>query len=408
MTLENIILILENDNDHRGPSENFTQNLLLQENIQLDATETFFFQALITVLQDIKDCNSSIDKLIKSKDETSPSVLLNKCDDYLLSISNQFASVDEIRDFIMMNTENTKDIKSLLRDSLTLLLSIWSISTKKLNCLKFKVSTLFIFSKCELLVLELSELNNHILSVLQSPNYDDYDDHYESLQKISHTTNSFNLFLTKLIKELNFSLVSNDFQENFNYYLRSFLRIEELYEFSNFNWLLLEIQSILQRENSPFATNHIQDEDTNSLNLHRTDSLQSSSTVTLSTYDGSYDKAFEPLSRRLSSSELTEVSESSPMNATTSILQRELPHLLNAFQIAKRVDCEVQNARSSNLIIDPKNQTSFHSIKALPQWQSPHSLLYNHKFNNSMEREKSFNRGIQNDILNNLYDIHKK
>ncbi|EDO17542.1 hypothetical protein Kpol_534p21 [Vanderwaltozyma polyspora DSM 70294] len=406
-------------------------NLLDLSQIDLDLIDDIVIQNSITLnnnesihLDNLKNLTIEINTLISNLNDLSYS---NKKYDFAISqleilknyhhciYSNILKDLNSARDYIILTTGNGSNLSLLLNDSITLLLEFWKILTKKINYLNLIIISYFIYYKLLIINYELTQLNNHILSILNLPNFDNFDNVYSSLQKILNLLNSFKVLTNDLIENLITYLFETNFNkinETLSETLSSFINLNDLYNLSNFNLLLLEIQSItdVDSKSSSSTENHNGDESEMDHSLQLISSMQSS-TPTTSVYD---DHLFDSSLRRLSISEFTDVSSLPPTNLGRTTLQRELPNLLAAFNVTKRLENELENVLNAKANVDSNsNSNTSSSSSPQPENLNPNATgripmgALSPLFNQSMFNQYSNMNKRHNQIYNNSMKLKK-
>ncbi|KAM3165960.1 Mitochondrial distribution and morphology protein 36 [Saccharomyces cerevisiae] len=286
---------------------------------------------------------------------------IKKCEKSSLALESLSRDIDQIRDFIMSNTIEDNRVDRLLQNSMTLLLECWIYSMKRLRRLRMKIAGIFVRSKLLLIDHELVT----IWHFLQEQNEHETVNNENEL-KLAETIKSYRAFIKIFIQQLEDSESGSPSSSLFEECLHVFLDIESMYNSLNLNWLLNENKALQERLLSPSSTS--ENDYTNNLPvIDETKEIEDISSFVNSIVDASMlTHDLTPINssdsdnlsngeidrldgRRLSSS----TSDMSLMMQRTS-LQKQLPSLLTAFNNARRLEQELQNACKVN---DNKHST---------------------------------------------------
>ncbi|QHS76801.1 Mdm36p [Saccharomyces paradoxus] len=286
---------------------------------------------------------------------------IKKCEKSSLALESLSRDIDKIRDFIMSNTIEENRVDRLLQNSMTLLLECWIYSMKRLRRLRMKIAGIFVRSKLLLIDHELVT----IWHFLQEQNEHETVNNENEL-KLAETIKSYRAFIKIFIQQLEDSEAGSPSSSLFEECLHVFLDIESMYNSLNLNWLLNENKALQERLMSSSSTS--ESEHAKSLPvIDETKEIEDISSFVNSIVDASMlTHDLTPINssdsdnlsngeidrldgRRLSSS----TSDMSLMMQRTS-LQKQLPTLLTAFNNARRLEQELQNACK---VDDNKNST---------------------------------------------------
>ncbi|EHM99757.1 Mdm36p [Saccharomyces cerevisiae x Saccharomyces kudriavzevii VIN7] len=277
---------------------------------------------------------------------------IKKCEKSSLALESLSRDIDKIRYFIMSSTVEDNRVDRLLQNSMTLLLECWIYSMKRLRRLRMKIAGIFVRSKLLLIDHELVI----IWHFLQGQSSEHEMANNENEAKLRGTIKSYRAFIKIFIQQLEDSEAGSPSSSLFEECLHVFLDVESMYSSLNLNWLLNENKALQERllSSSPSSDNDrskslpVIDETKEieeissfvnsivdaSMLTHDLTPINSSDSEELS--NGGLDRLDE---RRLSSS----TSDMSLMMQRTS-LQKQLPTLLTAFNNARRLEQELQNA----------------------------------------------------------------
>ena len=261
----------------------------------------------------------------------------------------------------------SRNIAFVIQDSLTLLLQLWFLLMKSLKTLRFRVMTLFIKAKCLVINYELSLILKYLDDslVMQENKGTNLVSgiNVKSRDSVQHILDSFNSFIRALVQDL----VMAESQRNQNLFDRCldiFFDIESMYNQMNFNWLVQEEsygsgslegpskQSEKSLEEELYTSRQELDihktslptspspplPTTTSKNADTGTDLESTSPKDLYNNDTASDSDSTMVERSLSISNDPALSQMS--------LTRELPYLLSAFHNAKRLENQLEVARS--------------------------------------------------------------
>ncbi|CAI4036945.1 hypothetical protein SMKI_16G2420 [Saccharomyces mikatae IFO 1815] len=289
---------------------------------------------------------------------------IKKCEKSSLALESLSRDIDKMRDFIMSNTIEDNRVDRLLQNSMTLLLECWIYSMKRLRHLRMKIAGIFVRSKLLLIDHELVT----IWHFLQEQSNGHEIANNENELKLRETIKSYRAFIKIFIQQLEDSEAGSPSSSLFEECLHVFLDIESMYNSLNLSWLLNENKALQERlvtssstsENDHSKSLPVIDETKEiedissfvnsivdaSMLTHDLTPINSSDSDDLS--NGDIDRSDE---RRLSSS----TSDMSLMMQRTS-LQKQLPNLLTAFNNARRLEQELQNACKVN---DNRHNTKF-------------------------------------------------
>ncbi|EJS41250.1 mdm36p [Saccharomyces arboricola H-6] len=277
---------------------------------------------------------------------------IKKCEKSSIALESLSKDIDKIRDFVMSRTIEDNRIDRLLQNSMTLLLECWIYTMKKLRRLRMKIAGIFVRSKLLLIDHELVT----IWHFLQEQSNEQEMASNENEVKLRETIKSYRAFIKIFIQQLEDSEAGSPSSSLFEECLHVFLDIESMYNSLNLNWLLNENKALQERllsSSSSLENDHAKSlpvidetkeiEDITSfvnsivdasMLTHELTPINSSDSDDLSS--GVLDRLDE---RRLSSS----TSDMSLMMQRTS-LQKQLPTLLTAFNNARKLEQELQNA----------------------------------------------------------------
>ena len=267
----------------------------------------------------------------------------------------------------------SRNIAFVIQDSLTLLLQLWFLLMKSLKTLRFRVMTLFIKAKCLVINYELSLILKYLDDslLMQENGGSDLASgiNVKSRDSVQHILDSFNSFIRALVQDL----VMAESQRNQNLFDRCldiFLDIESMYNQMNFNWLVQEEDYGLQGTGSLEGPSEQSEgslkEDLYSsrqeLDIHNTSPSTSPNTTTTTTATTTSKDADTGTDLEITSSkdlynnDTASDSDSTMVERSLSIsndpalsqisLTRELPYLLSAFHNAKRLENQLEVARS--------------------------------------------------------------
>ncbi|CEP61566.1 Mdm36p LALA0_S03e05732g [Lachancea lanzarotensis] len=256
---------------------------------------------------------------------------ITRCGKLSEAIEKLSSDSQRIREYLDAQTSN--DPTACLEDCTCLLLEIWFLCGKNMRSLKRNIAELFIRAKLLLIDCELE-----VMKSLAS------EDGYGTLQE---TVVSYRSFIKVLLQQVQDAAVSND-QTSFEECLQVFLDVESMFNAMNFSYLLYETQQV--------------DPETQLTSVSRSNIVQEAAELRdMSQFadDGANsvspdeeDNEFADLLPRSTNrspdrrmSETSNLSVSLMMEKTS--LKRELPKLLQAFNDAKRLEQELENARAA-------------------------------------------------------------
>lgn len=231
-----------------------------------------------------------------------------------------------------IRSKSDENPAACVENSACLLLEMWFLCGRVMRGLKRNVAALFIKSKLLLIDCELELMN----STAQGG--------YGNLQE---TIVSYRSFIKVLLQQLQDAESGND-QTLFEECLQVFLDVESMYGAMNLNWLLLETDQ--QESDMPSTTESrsaifeeaaelrdIAQFVDSAVNEEKESGSDEFSSFTTEKLEPTHD-------RRMS--ETSSSSRISLMMERTS-LTKELPHLLQAFNNAKRLEQELENVRAA-------------------------------------------------------------
>ncbi|SCU89976.1 LAME_0E06436g1_1 [Lachancea meyersii CBS 8951] len=265
-----------------------------------------------------------------------------------LSEAIEALSLDSQRVRDYLDVQSSHDPSACLEDSTCLLLEIWFLCGKNMRSLKRNVAELFIRAKLLLIDCELE-----VIKSLAT------EDGYGTLQE---TVVSYRSFIRVLLQQMQDADVNND-QGLFEECLQVFLDVESMFNVMNFNYLLYETQYSQADVRLPSSTqsNIVQE----ASELRDMSQFANESNASTSSNDENEFADLLPQIRNASQerrmSETSNLSVSLMMEKTS--LKRELPKLLQAFNDAKRLEQELENARAAKNNIS-ENVSSSPSVNA--------------------------------------------
>ncbi|CCE61332.1 hypothetical protein TPHA_0A02490 [Tetrapisispora phaffii CBS 4417] len=378
------------------------KNKIHFRHLDLNKKEESHFNTVFSIIEQNNE-------LIKGKDKCHSITTIASC---LNTLENSFDKLSLIKTYILQRTDNLKDISIFLNDSNVMLLyEIWKYLCKNLNLMKFYFTLLFIKTKSTIMNNELLLLKKYIL---ESNERDGYGNSVmRTIESFLEYFEDFLLELTAEITNIDNGITRGgeiDLDDKYNYYVPSLIQIQEYYDMSNFTCLLLDIQLILQRERftDSFGVESLSIE-TNSIHSDPS-TLTPSLSENIAHFEnglfenGKHEKYSSQFRthRRLSSSEITEVSLSSPISrlGESSILQKEMPRLLKNFSTIDKLNHLVTETE-----LPDKNVKK--NIDQLLMLNSDMSSMNNFKKmqNSSLEKNIIKNLNLQNNILSNIHGL---
>lgn len=351
---------------------------------------------------------------------------ISKCDK--LSIALEQLSMDSreimhsIQSVLQSNNNNTS---VLLSDAMTLLLEIWFLCGRQLRKLKRQVASFFMRSKLLLIDYELELVSTTSLDKMTQANIDALRD----------TIASYKSFIKVLLQQLS-DAEASDNQTEFEECLAIFMDVEGMYQAFSFSWLLNENKAILSHSQESYAKAQ-QESDMHDLDeLSRINSFVDKSleqgeeeaqeeeeeeedlVVVQDPLDGD---VFEPtplgtakLNHSISSNSQGRSRRLSNMSGTSDIslmmektsLTKELPHLLQAFDNAKKLANEIESVRehggsSSPSTLTPIGSPTQSSFLSMDNSTSASTLL-NSSFLSNHVGIKTGTMNSSSKILENL------
>ncbi|CDO93684.1 unnamed protein product [Kluyveromyces dobzhanskii CBS 2104] len=281
---------------------------------------------------------------------------ISKCDK--LSVALEQLSLDSrtVMGFIKQATE-TNDVRILLSNAMTLLLEIWFLCGHQLRKLKRKVAAFFIKSKLLLIDYELELMSNTNMERMTVSN----------IESITETISSYKSFIKVLLQQLRDAENADD-QSEFEDCLAIFMDVEGMYQAFNFNCLLNENSALLIHSEEYYAkaqqeSDHNDLQELSTINsfidnsiIDEEDETNSSSSREpgdeLDDLVPSADKLHSSQGRSRRLSDMSGTSDISLMMEKTS-LTKELPHLMQAFNNAKKLANELESVREQGSTISP-------------------------------------------------------
>ncbi|SCV04538.1 LANO_0G10814g1_1 [Lachancea nothofagi CBS 11611] len=235
-----------------------------------------------------------------------------------------------IRDYLQEQSEY--DAASCISDSACLLLEMWFLCGKTMQSLKRNVAALFIKAKLLLIDCELE-----VMKSLAS------EDGYGSLEE---TVTSYRLFIKVLLQQIQDADTNHD-QTLFEECLQVFLDVESMFNAMNINCLLYETQHAPQESQiTQSAKSNIVQEASELRDI----SQFVDDTVNAEVHSDENEFA-DLLPKELGTIKERRMSETSSLSVSLMMektsLKRELPNLLQAFNNAKRLEQELENARAT-------------------------------------------------------------
>ncbi|QEU60695.1 Mdm36 [Kluyveromyces lactis] len=275
---------------------------------------------------------------------------ISKCDK--LSVALEQLSLDSrsVMVFIKQATE-TNDVTVLLSDAMTLLLEIWFLCGHQLRKLKRKVAAFFMRSKLLLIDYELELINNTNMDSMTQAN----------LESLKETISSYKSFIKVLLQQLRDAETADD-QSEFEECLAIFMDVEGMYQAFNFTWLLEENSTLLTNSEHYYAKAQQESDQHDLQELSGINSFVDNSLIDeeeegetqsesaegpgddLDDLVPSSDKLHPSQGRSRRLSNMSGTSDISLMMEKTS-LTKELPHLLQAFNNAKKLANDLESVR---------------------------------------------------------------
>ncbi|SCU97288.1 LAFA_0G10748g1_1 [Lachancea sp. 'fantastica'] len=304
---------------------------------------------------------------------------ITRCGKLSEAIENLASDSQRIREYL--DAQTSTDPSACMEDCTCLLLEIWFLCGKNMRSLKRNIAELFIMAKLLLIDCELEGMKS-----LAS------EDGYGTLQE---TVVSYRSFIKVLLQQVQDAAVNND-QASFEECLQVFLDVESMFNAMNFSYLLYETQQTAsESQMTPSSKSNIVQEATELRDMSQfaDDGIESSVS---SNDENEFAHLFsQPAStlpdRRMS--ETSNLSVSLMMEKTS--LKRELPKLLQAFDDAKRLEQELENARAaknghSGLASSTSSLNTNTASMSSSMWSPSSSLLMgstsrlSHDLNNSV------------------------